>query len=343
MKQQQFIEQHQTSWHNFSTALDAVERGSAQRQLTPAERAAARTSLIHSYNQICQHLAISRTRGYSPLLTDNLQKQVERAHSLIYQVKSSGGFMRFLRFFSHTFPQAVRREWRAVALAAVLFWGVGIAMGLACYFHPDMIYTVMDYGNVSKMDDMYNPANTEHLWRDVKHFDQSRFQMFGFYVYNNTSIGLRVFASGILLGLGTIAQLVFNGLSIGAVAGQLTQLGYITTFWSFVAGHSAFELGAITLSGAAGLMLGKGIWRATLMRRLDYLKHQAMAALPIIAGSAFMFIMAAMIEGFWSPQPNVPALVKYIVGLTLIVLTLAYFIFAGRDAVHHTQRSKHAD
>lgn len=37
------------------------------------------------------------------------------------------------------------------------------------------------------------------------------------------------------------------------MAGHLTQIGYITPFYSFVVGHSSFELIAIILSGAAGL------------------------------------------------------------------------------------------
>lgn len=330
MKQQQFVTQHQSLWVAFTAKLDAVEKvkkidGAATQQDAAVERAA----LIGLYQQVCQHLAIARTRGYSPLLIEQLQNLVVRAHNRIYQVKTSGGFWRFLRFFSHTFPRAVRLEWRAVVLAAVLFWGVGVVMALACYFNPEMIYTVMGHQQVAQMEWMYDPTNPV-IGRDKNNFDQSRFEMFGFYVWNNTTIGLRVFASGILLGIGTIVQLVFNALSIGAVAGHLTQLGYISTFWSFVSGHAAFELGAITLSGAAGLLLAKGIWRASLMQRLDYLKAQAMAALPIIAGAALMFILAAMIEGFWSPQPGVLPVVKYVVGLVLMVLTLLYFVYAGR-------------
>jgi uncharacterized membrane protein SpoIIM required for sporulation len=329
MKQQQFVTLHQSLWATFIAKLDVVDKLKIADGAQTHNEAQERIALIEHYHQVCQHLAIARTRGYSPLLIEQLQKLVVRAHNRIYQVKTSGGFWRFLRFFSHTFPRAVRREWRAVALAAVLFWGVGIVMALACYFNPEMIYTIMDYKQVAHMEWMYDPANPV-LGRDKENFDQSRFQMFGFYVWNNTSIGLRVFASGILLGIGTIVQLLLNALSIGAVAGHLTQLGYVSTFWSFVSGHAAFELGAITLSGAAGLLLAKGIWRASLMQRLDYLKSQAMAALPIIAGAALMFILAAMIEGFWSPQPAVSPVVKYVVGAFLMVLTLLYFVYAGR-------------
>jgi len=43
------------------------------------------------------------------------------------------------------------------------------------------------------------------------------------------------------------------------VAGHLTQKGYTDTFWPFVSGHSALELTAATIAGAAGLMLGRAV------------------------------------------------------------------------------------
>ncbi|PAK99903.1 hypothetical protein B8W90_14245, partial [Staphylococcus hominis] len=69
--------------------------------------------------------------------------------------------------------------------------------------------------------------------------------MFGYYIMNNISIGLRTFASGLLAGLGTVLVLLFNGLTIGAAAGHLQHIGHGDPFWRFVCGHGAFELTAI--------------------------------------------------------------------------------------------------
>ena len=57
--------------------------------------------------------------------------------------------------------------------------------------------------------------------------------MFGFYIYNNTSIGFRTFASGLLFGIGSIFTLLYNGLYIGGAAGHLTYLGYGANLISF--------------------------------------------------------------------------------------------------------------
>lgn len=45
--------------------------------------------------------------------------------------------------------------------------------------------------------------------------------MFGYYIMNNISIGLCIFVSGLLVGVGILLVLLFNGLIIGVVVGYL--------------------------------------------------------------------------------------------------------------------------
>ena len=75
-------------------------------------------------------------------------------------------------------------------------------------------------------------------------------------------------AAGLLFGLGSVLFLIFNGLIIGAICGHLTEIGYGQTFWSFVIGHGAFELTAIALAGAAGLLKNNGdqLWERACSR-----------------------------------------------------------------------------
>ena len=58
---------------------------------------------------------------------------------------------------------------------------------------------------------------------------------------------------------GRLFFLAYNGAFSGALAGYLTERGLSSTFYSFIATHSAFELTAIVLSGAAGLRIGHAL------------------------------------------------------------------------------------
>jgi uncharacterized membrane protein SpoIIM required for sporulation len=154
--------------------------------------------------------------------------------------------------------------------------------------------------------------------------------MFGFYIWNNVQIGFQTFAGGLAYGVGSLWFLASNGVVIGAVAGYLTQIGYSRSFWSFVAGHSPFELLAIVLSGAAGLRLGLALVAPGNLSRKAALVAAAKPAVRVMYGAALMFFIAAFIEAFWSPLTDVPYATKIAAGVAGWILLLSYFAFAGR-------------
>jgi uncharacterized membrane protein SpoIIM required for sporulation len=157
----------------------------------------------------------------------------------------------------------------------------------------------------------------------------SNFMMFCFYIFNNVAIDFRIFAGGMVAGIGTLFFLLFNGLHIGAAAGYVNHAGNPESFWTFVAGHSSFELLGMVCAGMAGMRLGLAILRPGRMTRPRALALAAKSALPLIYGAALLTFLAAVVEGFWSAQP-LPSSVKYSVGITFWVLHAVYFLFAGK-------------
>jgi uncharacterized membrane protein SpoIIM required for sporulation len=148
--------------------------------------------------------------------------------------------------------------------------------------------------------------------------------MFGFYIQNNISIAFRCFAGGLLLGIGTLFVLLFNGMFMGGIAGHLTRLDYVDTFYPFVVGHGAFELTAIVFSGAAGLRLGYAILNPGQLSRLDGLRQAGREVVPMLYGIVLMLIIAALLEAFWSSSSSLSIAIKYSVGALLWSLVLLY-------------------
>jgi uncharacterized membrane protein SpoIIM required for sporulation len=153
--------------------------------------------------------------------------------------------------------------------------------------------------------------------------------MFGFYIKNNISVAFRCFAGGMLVGLGSLLVLFFNGMFMGGIAGHLTRLDYVDTFYPFVIGHGSFELTAIVFSGAAGLGLGYSILNPGQLSRLDSLRQAGRAVVPMLYGIVLMLVIAAFLEAFWSSSASLSIGVKYSVGAFLWVLVLLYS-FSGR-------------
>ena len=193
--------------------------------------------------------------------------------------------------------------------------------------YPDFALYFASPEQLSQYEEMYKPDNARLGQRD----SDSNVMMFAFYIWHNVKIGIQTFATGLAFGLGSIFYLLFNGLIIGAIAGYLTSAGLGGTFWPFVAGHSSMELTAIVLSGAAGLKLGSALVAPGNRTRKAALVEAARPAIRIMYGAALMFMLAAFIEGFWSPLKTFAPSIKYATGLLLWVAVISYFSFGGRQ------------
>lgn len=321
MKQEQFEALYRSRWNEFSEWLKIAKNKKSHEPLPfPI------SEFPHRYRVLCQDLALARDRQYSAELCEQLNQWVLSGHQLFYQNKSNEK-NKILDFIFGGFAELVRQEAKFVVTGLGLFFVPLITLMIVMQFSPDFIYYLMPPDRVRDMESMYSPENRV-LGRARQ--ASTDITMFGFYIYNNIKIGFQTFAGGLLFGIGAIFFLLANGIIIGSIAGHLTHVGYITTFYSFVAGHSALELTAIGLCGAAGLKLGFALIAPGQLSRGQALRQAAQQAVRIVYGAGGMLFIAAFIEAFWSSSRIIPPSVKYAVGIALWVLLICYFLFAGR-------------
>jgi uncharacterized membrane protein SpoIIM required for sporulation len=320
MKQSLFESLHQSDWEAFTKQLEALERNKLDGQSC--------SGFAADYRRLCQHLALAQARGYSSHLIDQLQQLAMRGHQQFYRHRSHLG-AQLVRFLFGGFPRLVRAEWRSVCVASLLFFGSLALMCGLTYLYPELIYSLVSPEQVGNMEEMYDP-DARRLGRFGERDSGDDWVMFGFYIMNNIGIAFQTFASGLLLGLGSLFFLLFNGLMIGAVAGHLTRIGYSETFWSFVIGHGAFELTAIALAGAAGFKLGWALLAPGRRTRAEALRLAAAKAVQLVGGVILFLLLAAFIEAFWSSTTVASPAIKYGVGACLWALVIGYLALAGR-------------
>lgn len=324
MNQYTFEGKHAEQWARY----DALLADMGQRQKKKRQMEAEYGELPALYRRICQQYAVAKQRNYSPNLVEALHRRVQAGHQRLYRGNVSI-FWRILEFLWVTFPSQLRRHWRHFWLATALFYIPAIALGVACYLDGSLIYSIMPDDQVGMMQEMYDPANRQ-VGRSADRASDTDLMMFGHYIYNNTGIGFRTFAMGILAGIGTVFTLLFNGVFIGSAAGHLTQLGFVDTFWGFVCGHGSFELTAICVSGAAGLRLGQPLYAPGRRTRMEAFKIAGRDSVQLALGAGVMFFIAAFIEAFWSSSSGLPLAVKYTVAAVLWLFVIGYLSFAGR-------------
>jgi uncharacterized membrane protein SpoIIM required for sporulation len=314
MRQAAFESAHAADWQAFEQFLDGAKPPAFEPHEMPAR-----------YRRVCQSLALAADRQYSPDLVDRLNRLALRGHSVLYRNRRRES-PQVLGFVLGGFAALVRREWRLVLAAALLFFGPLLALIALLQAFPEFVHYLLEPEQIASFHRMYDPANPRLGMRGA----DTSLAMFGFYIWNNVRIGFQTFAGGLAAGVGSIWFLASNGVIIGAVAGYLTQVGYGRTFWSFVAGHSAPELLAIVLAGAAGLRLGLAIISPGNATRRAALVAAAKRAVRLMYGAALMFFLAAFVEAFWSPYTTFPFEMKLGAGFAGWAAFLLYFLFAGR-------------
>lgn len=325
MRQAIFEARHARDWAQLEAWLDRHEKHHTLRKAAAGDGDLPDAAVPQTYRRICQHLALARDRQYSTELVDRLNRLALRGHHVLYGARG-GRANHALEFLLGGFPRLVRAEGRLVAAASVLFFGPLLALIAALQWFPDFVYYLFPPAELARFEAMYDPANEKLGRREA----EDNVMMFGYYIWNNVRIGFQTFATGLAFGLGSVFFLLANGVMIGAVAGHLTQTGYGWTFWSFVSGHSAMELAAIAISGAAGLRLGGALIAPGGRSRKAALVAAAQPAVRLMYGAAGMFVVAAFIEAFWSPLTFFPPITKYTVGLILWAIVLGYLAFGGR-------------
>jgi len=311
-----FEAEYAPMWTAFAEMLSEVQLG---RKVDGA-------LLATRYRRVCEHLALAQSRAYPIHLTARLEALAQDAHQVIYR-RQDYGIGQLARLLRLDLPRGVRAQGRYVLLSLLLFaLPLALAFVLA-WLGPDFALRLMDAHQLRAYESMYGDGRKAMGRLREAGGD---WQMFGFYIFNNVGIGFRAFGAGVLGGVGSAIVLVYNGLSIGAVAGHLSRMGLGHNFWPFVVTHSAFELTAIVLSGAAGLRLGLGWLLPGRLTRLEALRSAARAAMPLVYAAFFLLLVAAAFEAFWSSAAWIAPSVKYTVAAVCWSLVLAWLCLMGR-------------
>ena len=312
MKQNQFEIQHAPLWSEIELILQS--------------KAMQGEALPSLYRRLCQSLALALQRGYSPALTDYLQKMVFDCHKQLYGAVVERPIL-LRHWLGQEFPRLVRAEWRLLFLAMMAFFGVAALVGLLVWFQPHLAYSFCSAQQLDGFRKMYQPGAFS-----AGRGAEGDVVMFGAYIWNNVSIGFRTFAGGIFGGIPALISIVFNGMQFGVVASWLSRdLATREIFWSFVITHSSFEVTGLILSGVAGMRMGLSLINPGRLSRKHSLYATSRRMFPVIVGAALLTAFAAFFEAFWSANTAISINLKYAVGSICWLSVISFFVFAGRS------------
>jgi uncharacterized membrane protein SpoIIM required for sporulation len=312
------LEKRQLQWRELEQLCSQMET----RGRTQSGGAVGISRFATLYRSACADLALATAYQLPPTTVAYLHRLVGRSHNQLYRSTRSS----YAEWFDIIFRQAPQQIFAdpCVRIAALLFFGLftlSMVMAQNSVAFPAFADTILGEAQIEMMEESFN----EPLDRSMDHY----IMMSGFYIQHNTSIGLQCFAAGIII-LPAIVTLSYNAVVLGASFGYMARPDVASgeNFFQFVTAHGPFELTAIALSAAAGLRMGLGLFMTSGYRRIDSLKLSARKAVPIVAASVMLFVLAAFTEGFISPSP-LPYVFKALWAIMSSGLLMFYFVVLG--------------
>lgn len=312
------VEQRSPDWQELAKILE--------RDAPLAEQRAPRISRAAAlYRAVCGDLMRARQTGSASDVVAYLDALTARAHNALYGARryALGDALRALSF---GFPRAFRKNWPFMLVSGLLFVVPFLIGWLGALRSPGFASTVLPLKTLEELSQSYAEGFAHGRAA------QTDAAMSGFYVNNNVGIAFRCFATGILFGAGSAFYTLYNGLFVGTVFGFVQHSGHGRNLFTFVCGHSPFELTALVVAGGAGLRMGAALIITEGRTRFGSLKSCAGELSLLVAGAAAMLCIAAVIEAFWSPSA-VPSPVKYGFSALGWLVVFGFLAGAGRREI----------
>lgn len=306
MKETGFIRQNKEKWDEFEKVLGQAKKDPDQ--------------LSELFVQITDDLSYSRTFYPNRSVRVYLNNIAQKVFQSIYKNKGSSrkGFMYFWR---EDLPRAMWESRKQLFVAFAVF-AVAMALGmLSSANDPEFCrqilgdqYVEMTIANIESGDPM------------AVYKDEDKFYMFLRIGWNNISIALRMFASGILFALGTLYYTIYNGIMVGAFQYFFIERGLFWESFLTIWMHGAFEISIIVISACAGLVMGGGlVFPGTYSRGQSFLLA-ARRGIKIMIGVVPLLAFAAFIEGYLTRYTDLPVAVKATVVFGSFGFILFYFV-----------------
>src|SRR6266496_3386884 len=208
-----FINERKSAWQRLEQLLQLLDRMTLRRLHREEVRELGRI-----YRRTASDLAIARAESRDPRLVNYLNSLVIRAHGRIYQADAQGR-QRIRGFFARELPRAFRRTWRYTAVSFSVFFIFGVLSFACTRYDPE-------FSELVGIPPAFRELNIEtktHWWEDLNDANQVGASQI---MTHNIQVTIYTFASGAMLGVGTLFYLAFNGANIGSVLALTYSAGF---------------------------------------------------------------------------------------------------------------------
>ncbi|MCS6960089.1 MAG: stage II sporulation protein M [Pseudanabaenaceae cyanobacterium SKYGB_i_bin29] len=310
MNTRRWVARREKSWQQLEALVKKVEN-EGLKSLSAKEI----STLAGLYRSVAADLARARTQGVGETLGQELQLLTSKGYSIIYQGSRRQESEAIGQFYLWGFPAVLRDTAPYILLCALIFALAGLVGWWFAWSDPSFMELFLPPSMIAMVE-------RGELWMGRILTDQPGST--ADIMVNNIHVSLIAVGGGITAGFYTVYILGLNGLFLGVVGALVAQNNLAFPFWAFVFPHGSLEIPEIFISGGGGLLLARALLFPGRYRRADAFKVYGEQAAQLVLGCIPMLVIAAILEGFVSPSPIVPDLVKYLLGVALFTGFLQY-------------------
>lgn len=316
MKEIVFIRQNIDKWKEVEHRLDTIETVSPE-------------ALATLYFDITADLAFAQTNYPGSKITRYLNDMAHTLHTHIYRNKREP-WSRLITFWTQEVPDTVYQT-RKLHLAALLLLVLSIAIGVISTL-GDKQFTNLILGDDYVQMTLENIRNGNPL--GVYASEDSLTSFLGI-TFNNVTVDVKMFASGILTCILTVLYTFYNGVMVGNFFTFMAQQGVVRETFLTVLIHGTLEISTMAISCAAGLSLGLGWILPGTYPRMVAFRRGAKRGLRMFVGVVPITILAGFLEGFITRHTHWPVAVRAGIILCSLAFVVFYYIYLPFKRNHH--------
>lgn len=299
---ERFVNTHRESWQRLDFLVKKAKNSSIHL-LANAE--IEEVGIL--YRRVAADLARAQTRyaGTSTgrELVRSLNDLLLNAHTLVHGGAPAHPIHAW-QFLLYGFPAAFRRQWRAIAVAALFMMVPALLAYIAVLANPASAPLFVPDSAITQVQERANKKSVTG-WGANNDYEGllASPAVSSFIMTNNIRVSISALALGVTVGIGTAVMLIINGLLLGGLSAVATHFHVDLLFWAVILPHGILELSAISVAGGAGFLLAGAIFAPGPLLRSDALRLAGKEAVHLLCGVVLMLIVAGLIEGFITPLP----------------------------------------
>ncbi len=306
MRETEFIDKNKEKWTRYERALD---RNSKDPEL-----------LNELYIHTTDDLSYSRTFYPNRSVRVYLNSLAQKTFLQIYRGRR-GEAGRFLTFWTDELPRVVYNQ-RGPLLFSLGIFVLAMLIGIVSYqIDPGFAEVIMGEYYMDMTRENIASGDPMAVYKQTAPFDMSLRITF-----NNVLVALLTFISGVFFAVGSVVQLIRNGVMVGVFQYFFYDQGLLQESFLTIWIHGALEISSIVIAGGAGIAAGRGLLFPGTLSRFDAFKRSARDGLKIMLGVTPLFVIAGFIEGYVTRHTELPDAIRAVFIAACFAFIIWYYI-----------------